>query len=35
MVRPIMNSINEQIYWLIEIEELVIVKMHTLVFPSE
>jgi hypothetical protein len=33
MVRPIMNSINEQIYWLIEI--LVIVKMDTLVFPSE
>jgi hypothetical protein len=33
MVRPIMNSINEQIYWLLE--ELVIVKMHTLVFPSE
>ena len=33
MVRPIMNSINEQIYWLIEV--LVIVKMHALVFPSE
>lgn len=33
MVRPIMNSINEQIYRLLE--ELVIVKMHTLVFPSE
>lgn len=33
MVRPIMNSINEQIYWLIEV--LVIVEMHTLVFPSE
>jgi hypothetical protein len=33
MVRPIMNSINEQNYWLIEV--LVIVKMHTLVFPSE
>jgi hypothetical protein len=33
MVRPIMNSINEQIYWLIEV--LVVVKMHTLVFPSE
>jgi len=33
MVRPIMNSINEQIYWLLEV--LVIVKMLTLVFPSE
>jgi hypothetical protein len=33
MVRPIMNSINEQIYWLIEV--LVIVEMHTLVFPGE
>jgi hypothetical protein len=33
MVRPIMNSINEQIYRLIEV--LVIIKIHILVFPSE